>query len=97
MRHVNRLILNGMSGVQLETLMLELLKHDSDTVLRILDGILGNAGVADGISASVFTQAEEYCNDNKKVAAIKIIREETGWGLKEAKDWVEDKFYNLND
>jgi hypothetical protein len=28
---------------------------------------------------------------HNKIQAIKFVREQTGWGLKEAKDWVEAK------
>lgn len=28
-------------------------------------------------------------NANKKIEAIKLVRSLTGWGLKEAKDWVD--------
>jgi ribosomal protein L7/L12 len=31
-----------------------------------------------------------------KIAAIKKVREYTGWGLKEAKDWVEHNFPQMN-
>ena len=57
-----------------------------------LDLILGNLGIpvpdpgaASGLSAGVRQLAE----DGRKIDAIKLHREETGVGLKEAKDAIE--------
>lgn len=36
-----------------------------------------------------FQKAAEFWNKNEKINAIKIMRETTGWGLREAKDAVE--------
>jgi len=44
-----------------------------------------DAGAASGLSAAV----RQLADDGKKIEAIKLYREETGLGLKEAKDAVE--------
>lgn len=31
-----------------------------------------------------------YCTSNQKINGIKYIREQSGWGLKESKDWIEE-------
>jgi ribosomal protein L7/L12 len=36
--------------------------------------------------------AEPLVKDGNKIAAIKAVREVSGLGLKEAKDWVESRF-----
>lgn len=35
--------------------------------------------------------ARDMVRDNKKIQAIKLVREHTGWGLKEAKVWVDNE------
>jgi hypothetical protein len=57
-----------------------------------LDAILGNLGIQppdpgapSGLSAGV----RQLADDGQKIQAIKLHREETGLGLKEAKDAVE--------
>lgn len=37
----------------------------------------------------------EYIRRNRKVNAIKLVREHTGWGLKEAKAYVDDVAYKM--
>lgn len=41
------------------------------------------------VAATVETQARELMAQDQKIHAIKIVRDSTGMGLKEAKDWVE--------
>lgn len=41
-------------------------------------------------SAVCMMTASEYVAEGKKVNAIKAVRADTGWGLKEAKQWVND-------
>lgn len=40
-------------------------------------------------AADLATQVRYMLAEGKKIAAIKYVREQTGWGLKEAKDYVE--------
>jgi ribosomal protein L7/L12 len=40
-------------------------------------------------------EAEALMRDGKKINAIKLARERTGWGLKDAKDFVESKWQHL--
>jgi Ribosomal protein L7/L12 C-terminal domain/Short C-terminal domain len=37
----------------------------------------------------VEARARELLSDEQKIHAIKVVRDATGMGLKEAKDWVE--------
>ncbi len=41
------------------------------------------------VPAAVEAQARELLSDEQKIHAIKVVRDATGMGLKEAKDWVE--------
>jgi ribosomal protein L7/L12 len=34
-------------------------------------------------------QVRDLINDKQKIAAVKLVREQTGWGLREAKDYVD--------
>jgi Ribosomal protein L7/L12 C-terminal domain len=36
-----------------------------------------------------FEDVRQFARDGKKIQAIKLLRDKTGWGLKEAKDFVE--------
>ena len=40
----------------------------------------------------VVNEADDYMQNGKKVNAIKAIRAGTGWGLKEAKAWVDKRY-----
>lgn len=42
-----------------------------------------------GLSPSVQTDVDRLLLDNKKIEAIKLIREQTGMGLKESKDLAD--------
>src|SRR5262245_44301208 len=57
-----------------------------------VDAILGHLGVTyqDPIIASLSAEVRQLADDpNKKIQAIKLLREQSGMGLKEAKDAVE--------
>lgn len=43
-------------------------------------------------SAECYTLAQNLCCEGKRVAAIRLVRRNTGWGLKEAKAWVDNEF-----
>ncbi len=43
-------------------------------------------------SAECYTAAQNAMCEGKKVNAIVLVRTDTGWGLKEAKAWVDEKF-----
>ncbi|GAA4190578.1 ribosomal protein L7/L12 [Microbispora amethystogenes] len=46
-------------------------------------------GLAPPVSAALLQRVRELYAENKKIEAIKLIREETGLGLKEAKDLAD--------
>jgi len=57
-----------------------------------VDAMLNHLGVTyqDPITAGLSAEVKELADDpNKKIQAIKLQREQTGMGLKEAKDAVE--------
>lgn len=41
------------------------------------------------LEPEVVAAAQQLMAENQKIAAIKLIRNHTGWGLKEAKDYLE--------
>lgn len=56
-------------------------------VERKLDTIINHMGIV--INSGVDPQLLELVREGKKIEAIKLYRESTGVGLKEAKDFVE--------
>jgi ribosomal protein L7/L12 len=36
-------------------------------------------------------QVQRLIADGRKISAVKLVRETTGWGLKQAKDFVDDR------
>ena len=44
---------------------------------------------ASSLDPEVMAAAQQLMAEHQKIAAIKLIRNHTGWGLKEAKDYVE--------
>ena len=56
-------------------------------VERKLDAIINHMGIV--INSGVDPQLLELVREGKKIEAIKLYRESTGVGLKEAKDFVE--------
>jgi ribosomal protein L7/L12 len=56
-----------------------------------VDDALGDL-VAAQPSPECYTLAHNFCCEGKKVKAIKLVRADTGWGLKEAKVWVDNEF-----
>lgn len=39
----------------------------------------------------------DYCKDGNKLAAVKLVKELSGMGLKEAKDWIDERFNALKE
>lgn len=63
-----------------------------------IKGILNNDGSILKFSGGVFTDLyiiSQYIIERKKIAAIKEIRSQTGWGLRESKMYIE-KYLPLN-
>ena len=102
MKHVAELILNGITGDQLEALVIRLLDNDSHMVMCELNKVLGDTpedvmikdrdGATAWVDKRVLTEIKDHMRDTKKVQAIKVLRDETGWGLRESKNYVEDNF-----
>jgi ribosomal protein L7/L12 len=44
---------------------------------------------ADTLPTSVQLQVQQLIANRQKIAAIKLVRENTGWGIRKAKDYVE--------
>lgn len=44
---------------------------------------------ANSLDPEVVRAAQQLLGENRKIAAIQLIRTHSGWGLKEAKDYVE--------
>jgi hypothetical protein len=42
-----------------------------------------------GVSPEVISAARDLLSKRRKIEAIKLVREHTGWGLKESKDFVD--------
>lgn len=51
--------------------------------------VLPPAGADSDVAPDLAAEVDELLARNQKIAAIKLVRERTGMGLKEAKDWVE--------
>ncbi|MGC5166466.1 hypothetical protein [Luteimicrobium sp. DT211] len=58
-------------------------------------GVIGVQGTvpADGAATAwapdVVADIDRYITERKPIQAIKLVREHTGWGLREAKEWVD--------
>jgi ribosomal protein L7/L12 len=48
--------------------------------------------VARSLSPTVQLQVQQLLDNHQKVTAIKLVRESTGWNLRQAKDYVENSF-----
>lgn len=55
---------------------------------RILDGY-GLVPARPAIPPGMEVAVRELLALNSKIRAIKVVREATGWGLRESKDWVD--------
>lgn len=44
------------------------------------------------LTRSQYREVEQWVAAGKRVNAIKCVRQHTGWGLKEAKCFVDDRF-----
>lgn len=49
-------------------------------------------GEIDGLEYSIYQKALELAKTVGKLTAIKFIKEETGWGLKESKEYADRNF-----
>jgi ribosomal protein L7/L12 len=43
----------------------------------------------DGVSDATLAQAREFVAARKPILAVKVVRAETGWSLKDAKEFVD--------
>ncbi|HTK73728.1 MAG TPA: ribosomal protein L7/L12 [Gemmataceae bacterium] len=68
-----------------DRLLLRRIESKLDLILGKLGIPVPDPGAASGLSAGV----RQLADDGRKIEAIKLYREETGVGLKEAKDAVE--------
>jgi ribosomal protein L7/L12 len=69
------------------------LRKQTASLTRIegkLDSLLANAGLAFDPYSKVPLEVAEAMQRGAKIEAIKLYRESTGVGLKEAKDFVEE-------
>lgn len=57
---------------------------------RKLDAIMAHLGIAEADRCGLSSQAKLYADSGQKIAAIKQHREDTGAGLAEAKQVVEE-------
>ncbi|MFO0848878.1 MAG: hypothetical protein U0871_10035 [Gemmataceae bacterium] len=57
---------------------------------RKLDAIMAHLGIAEADRFGLSSQAKLYADSGQKIAAIKQHREDTGAGLAEAKQVVEE-------
>jgi len=48
-----------------------------------------STGSLAGVSPEVISAARDLLTKRRKIEAIKLVREHTGWGLKESKDFVD--------
>lgn len=48
-----------------------------------------STGSLPGVSPEVISAARNLLSKRRKIEAIKLVREHTGWGLKESKDFVD--------
>lgn len=44
------------------------------------------------VESYIKSQVEEYVRVGNKLRAVKLVKDVTGMGLKEAKDWVDSNF-----
>ncbi len=61
-----------------------------ERIIKALEVATGNEKLLVGCNGVVYNG--QYWND--KIPAIKSLRSATGWGLKEAKDWIEEVQYH---
>lgn len=70
------------------------LKQAKDYVERLQQGYRvelsqGGYGAEATVSPEIVAAARQLMAEKQKIAAIKLVRDQTGWGLKEAKEYVE--------
>ena len=86
----------GFLGVPLAIVVGGLVARSSDQTARLrrierkLEAVLNHLGVEVDDRAGLSTQARFYADRGQKIAAIREHRQETGVGLAEAKEVVED-------
>jgi ribosomal protein L7/L12 len=103
MKNVIHKLLESVDAEQLMQIIEKLARTAPSEVLEAFDDVLGGK-TGEGwitISSDVSTAkisdidyqiVKDNMHNNQKVSAIKHLRESTGWGLREAKEWVEDQF-----
>lgn len=65
-------------------------ENGSDALMRTPSSMgAGASPRPNGLSPDVAQQVQSLIAANRKIDAIKLVRESTGLGLKEAKDYVE--------
>ncbi len=65
-------------------------EHGRDTLLRPPSSLgVPSSPRTPGLAPDVAQQVQSLMAANRKIDAIKLVRESTGLGLKEAKDFVE--------
>jgi hypothetical protein len=70
-------------------------QHDFE--MRISEFLLDNGyrftkQTGESVYPNWYIEARNLCFQDRRIAAIKLIRENTGWGLKESKDYVDRHF-----
>lgn len=61
---------------------------------RKLDQIMDYLGIE---PENIDSELKELLADNKKIRAVKRLRQETGMGLKEAKEYIDNLVRNKNE
>lgn len=68
-------------------------KPQPTDVRNVLIGIMGFAN-ADSISSAELDMLITFKQDKAKLNAVKLVKDITGAGLKESKDWI-DEWFNM--
>lgn len=58
-------------------------------IRKAVDALRIHLGVDSGTPAGLEAKAVDLARGGDKIAAIKHVRNATGWGLRESKDWVD--------
>ena len=93
MRNVINVLLAEINAEQLMAVLLEVADTEPTEVVRAFDKVLGAAPAVDGVPLEVHQECQRLCDDELQDAAIKHLRNATGQGLFEAKDWIESYCY----
>ena len=72
----------------------------SDIDIEQLNNVAGYGDYAQqAVNTRIFSDVyiiADQIRDNRKIPAIKLIREQTGWGLKEAKEYIDKYMTSRN-